>query len=103
MLKGCQRRIIMVKDTGSRYFDSAYFVIKHDLPQNAANSDMLTEAHKMIGAYASNLQPGAVSSQPYADNQVPQIGKKGINPVLLGILTSVASVSLTIAVMLILT
>lgn len=50
MLKGCQRKIIMVKDTGSRYFDSAYFVIKHDLPQGAHESDMLAEAHRMIDA-----------------------------------------------------
>lgn len=53
MLKGCQRRIIMVKDTGSRYFDSAYFVIKSNLPPSAHDSDMLSEAHRMIEAYSA--------------------------------------------------
>ncbi len=62
MLKGCQRRIIMVKDTKSRYFDSAYFVIKSDIPPSCKDSDMLTEAHKMIAAYTkteliSTVQP----------------------------------------------
>ena len=56
MIKGCQRRIIMVKDTGSPYFDSAYFVIKSDIPASCKNSDMLTEAHKMIDAYSKNEQ-----------------------------------------------
>ena len=56
MLKGCQRRIIMVKDTGSRYFDSAYFVIKSDLPSSCKDSDMLLEAHKLIDAYSINPQ-----------------------------------------------
>ena len=63
MLKGCQRRIIMVKDTGSRYFDSAYFVIKSDVPPSCKDSDMLTEAHKMIDAYAFSGQNNDV--QPH--------------------------------------
>lgn len=40
----------MVKDTNSLYFDSAYFVLKSDLPKSAGNSDMLAEAHRMIEA-----------------------------------------------------
>ena len=54
MIKGCQRRIIMVKDTGSPYFDSAYFVIKSDAPISCKDSDMLAEAHKMIDAYSKD-------------------------------------------------
>ena len=52
MLKGCSRRIIMVKDTGSRYFDSAYFVLKSDLPVTCRDSDMLSEARRMIAECA---------------------------------------------------
>ncbi len=63
MLKGCQRRIIMVKDTGSRYFDSAYFVIKSDIPPSCKDSDMLSEAHKMIDAYTGAEQNYTI--QPY--------------------------------------
>ena len=64
MLKGCQRRIIMVKDTGSQYFDSAYFVIKSDLPKSCKDSDMLSEAHRMIDAYTKEnkiVQPQVIS------------------------------------------
>ncbi|MBQ9922032.1 MAG: hypothetical protein IJO52_07585 [Clostridia bacterium] len=48
----------MVKDTGSQYFDSAYFVIKSDLPQSCKDSDMLSEAHRMIDAYTKENQIG---------------------------------------------
>lgn len=48
MIKGCQKKIILVKDTKSRYFDSAYFVIKGDLPEASTDSDMLAEAHRII-------------------------------------------------------
>ena len=55
MLKGCQKKVIMVKDPGSRYFDTAYFVVKSDLPKSTKSTDMLTEAHRMIGEYANEL------------------------------------------------
>ncbi len=50
MIKGCQRRIIMVKDTKSRCFDAAYFVLKGDLPQGTSEADMLSEANRVIDA-----------------------------------------------------
>lgn len=31
MLKGCQKRMIFVKDTGCDLFDEAYFVLKDDI------------------------------------------------------------------------
>lgn len=34
MLKGCQKRMIFVKDTGCDLFDEAYFVLKNDIPSN---------------------------------------------------------------------
>lgn len=51
MIKGCQRRIILVKETNSKYFDSAYFVLRSDVPSSARDSDMLAEAHRMIDSY----------------------------------------------------
>ncbi len=98
MIKGCQRRIIMVKDTGSRYFDCAYFVLKHDLPESSSESDMLAEAHRMIDAYTQKEQALAA---PIAHHS-PHEKQKKISPVLMGLITSLLSVSLTVAVMLIL-
>jgi len=50
MLKGCQRRIIMVKDTGSPCFDAAYFVLRNSAPQTLTKTDMLAEASRVIDA-----------------------------------------------------
>ena len=54
MLKGCQRRIIMVKDTGSKYFEGAYFVLRSELPGSVRESEMISEAQRMIGSYAEH-------------------------------------------------
>ena len=59
MLKGCKRNIIMVKDTGSEYFDSAYFVLRCDLPAFSGESDMIAEARRMIEG-AEKCAPTAV-------------------------------------------
>ncbi len=59
MLKGCKRNIIMVKDTGSEYFDSAYFVLRSDLPAFCKESDMIAEARRMIEG-ADQCPPAAV-------------------------------------------
>ena len=61
MIKGCQRKMIVIKETGSPYFDAAYFVLRCDLPKSAKDSDMMTEAHRMI----ENCSPkSAVQSTP---------------------------------------
>ena len=57
MIKGIQRRIIMVKDTESPYFDSAYFVIKSDISTAHRESDILTEANRMLESYNKNMPP----------------------------------------------
>ena len=47
MVKGCQRRVIMVRGTGSGMFDEAYFFLKPekaDLPETL----MITEANRII-------------------------------------------------------
>ena len=62
MIKGCQRRIIMVKDTNSKYFDSAYFVLRNDLEPSAKDSEMMSEARRMIGSYAPHRGAAAYPS-----------------------------------------
>ena len=57
MIKGCQKRIIMVKDTGSKYFEGAYFVLRSELPQAVRESEMLTEAKHMVDSYNGTALP----------------------------------------------
>ncbi|MBO5286547.1 MAG: hypothetical protein J6B34_00325 [Clostridia bacterium] len=46
MIKGCQKRIVFLKDTGSDYFDEAYFVIKPCAVEKS-ESDIILEATRI--------------------------------------------------------
>ena len=49
MLKGAQKRMIVIRTRDSRLFEEAYFVMRRDLPDNGTNrSDMLWEANRLV-------------------------------------------------------
>ena len=48
MLKGAQKRMVVVKTQDSRIFEEAYFVMRTDTP--ASNTDMVGEANRIIEA-----------------------------------------------------
>ena len=49
MMKGAQKQMIVLRTGGSRYFDEAYFVLKHDRrPQRGETGDMVTEANRIL-------------------------------------------------------
>lgn len=50
MFKGCQRKIIMLKNTGSGIFDEAYFVIKESAAASmrVSENDMIAEANRIL-------------------------------------------------------
>ena len=49
MLKGAQKRMIVIRTRGSRLFEEAYFVMRRDLPDaDTRRSDMLWEANRII-------------------------------------------------------
>ncbi len=52
LIKGCTRRVIFLSDTGSRYFDSAYLVLKPELPSEAPEGDLLTAARALVSQTA---------------------------------------------------
>ncbi len=51
MLKGCQKRVIWVRNPESKGFDEAYFILS-DTPgcDGCKENDMLKEANKIISA-----------------------------------------------------
>ncbi len=50
MVKGCQRRIIHIKETGSRYFEEAYFMLKPGTDScEDGCGEMIDEAIRIIG------------------------------------------------------
>ena len=49
MIRGIQRQMIMVKTDKSSIFESACFLLRHDLTEPSANSsDMICEANRII-------------------------------------------------------
>ena len=47
MLRGCQKKIVFLKNTGSKIFDEAYFVIS-DKGKESAPHDLIVEANRII-------------------------------------------------------
>lgn len=49
MLRGCQKRIIYMKDTGSSLFEEAYFILRSDKEYHTmCEDDMVREARRLI-------------------------------------------------------
>lgn len=47
-MRGYQRRVIYMKDTGSAIFDEAYFVVKENVYERGCGADMVSEATRII-------------------------------------------------------
>jgi len=49
-MKGCQKRIILIKNTGSNIFDEAYFILKDNAVRSSAvtENDMVGEASRIV-------------------------------------------------------
>lgn len=57
MIKGCHKRIVFLKDTGSDFFDEAYFVLKPNA-FSKKESDVVLEATKIVnGIIDENIKP----------------------------------------------
>ncbi len=68
MIKGCARRMIILKDTGSDFFEEAYFVLKSspDTGLIRSEKDFVAEANRIIA-----------SNSPVSKNSLSVGGKKG--------------------------
>lgn len=52
MVKGCQRRIILLRGTGSGMFEEAYFILKPE-KANAPEQLMIAEANRIVAEHAA--------------------------------------------------
>ncbi len=49
MIKGCTKRVIVVKDIESNFFDEAFFIVKSGSSKRVANeSDYINEASRIV-------------------------------------------------------
>ena len=49
MVRGCQKKIIYVKNTDSKVFDEAYFILSNKIPEATEECDMVEEANRILG------------------------------------------------------
>ena len=49
MVRGCQKKIIYLKNTGSDVFDEAYFIMSDKCPEVSGECDMIKEANRILG------------------------------------------------------
>ena len=51
MYKGCQRKMIMIKNPGGDLFDEAYFILKEKAAKQQVlnDHDMIAEANRIVG------------------------------------------------------
>ena len=47
-MRGYQKRVIYLKNTGSRNFEEAYFIVRQDAYEGASSALMIDEANKII-------------------------------------------------------
>ncbi len=53
MIKGCQKKIIQIKDTKSPFFEEAYFVLKNDAEASSNEKlDIISEATSIVNRYS---------------------------------------------------
>jgi hypothetical protein len=56
MIKGCQKKIIQIKDTGSKYFEEAYFVIKEETLKSEINEcNIVKDATEIVNEYVGGI------------------------------------------------
>ena len=48
MVRGCQKKIVYLKNTGSEVFDEAYFVVRDNALADLSECDMVKEANKIL-------------------------------------------------------
>ena len=47
-MRGCERKIIMLKGTGSEIFDEAYFLIRRDFKEEESTGEIVHEAQRIV-------------------------------------------------------
>ena len=84
MLRGCQKKIVFLKNTGSKHFDEAYFVISEE-GEKSTPPDLIKEANRIIDENVFGKEKTDIK-----ESLIKKIFKNRIIIFILGVLTSVA-------------
>ncbi len=86
MIKGCAKRVVVVRDINSNFFEEAFFIVKAGAAkQNAQGkeSDYINEAHRIVRSDlpeaaltgSAKVQNPYVPAFSYVDNKKKSSGK----------------------------
>jgi len=65
-MRGYQKKVIYLKNTGSRHFEEAYFILREDSEKGAfTNADMIDEANRIIKENFEKERRGFFSSKKW--------------------------------------
>jgi hypothetical protein len=79
MVRGCQKKIIYLKNSGSNFFEEAYFVIKNNSQyEEISECDMIEEANRIVKeSFFSEEKQGVVK-------RLLSLAKRSVLPFLIG-------------------
>lgn len=79
MIKGCSKRVVVVKDIESKLFEEAFFIVKSGSSKKYAESEYLNEASRLavIGSESSAAPRAFPSTAVPARFSVSNGGKRG--------------------------
>jgi hypothetical protein len=84
MVRGCQKKIIYLKNTGSEVFDEAYFVVNDKiLDKEFAECDMVKEANRILDECVSIEEKSSITLK------IIGFVKRKIAPFLIGALIGI--------------
>ena len=59
MFKGCKKHVIQIKNTGSKYFEQAYFILKDNCNgEEEAYDDIILEANRIVEKSVTKKEKG---------------------------------------------
>lgn len=87
MMRGTQKRMVVVKTAESNYFEEAYFVLRRGC--SAAGSDMVNEANRIIEHFESGKREAKKDKKGFLMNIAFFVCGCGAGAILTAILTLV--------------
>ncbi len=91
MVRGCQKKTIHIRDTGSKYYEEAYFILRPGVNEvRAGDKDMIREAVR-IAEESMDAAPGRLKRKS---------GSRGIICFVFGLLTGALAVLVSFAAIL---
>lgn len=57
MVRGCQKRTVHIRDTGSKYYEEAFFILRPGALDSNAQSDMIEEAMRIAEETLNSAVP----------------------------------------------